>query len=164
MEREAKLFGDPLMAEAASTMRETELKLVNQADATIVVSEYESSLLRKLTPLARVHQIPILRGATPVPEGDWADRRDFLFIGGFEHGPNVDAVVWFVGEVWPKLQAMGYSDFLPSLVPTLLPGSMTWRATGSSYAVTSGTCRLCSENTALASHLYATEAASKAKL
>ena len=110
MEREAKLFGDPLMAEAASTMRETELKLVNQADATIVVSEYESSLLRKLTPLARVHQIPILRGATPIPEGDWANRRDFLFIGGFEHRPNVDAVLWFVREVWPKLQAMGYSD------------------------------------------------------
>ena len=110
MEREAKLFGDPLKVEAASTMRETELKLVSQADATIVVSEYESSLLRKLTPLARVHQIPILREATPIPEGDWANRRDFLFIGGFEHAPNVDAVLWFVREVWPKLQAMGYSD------------------------------------------------------
>jgi len=110
MEREAKLLGDPVMAEAASTMRETELKLVNQADATIVVSEYESSLLRKLTPLARVHQIPILREETPIPEGDWANRRDFLFIGTYGHGPNVDAVLWFVREVWPKLQAMGYSD------------------------------------------------------
>ena len=110
MEREAKLFGDPLMAEAASAMRETELKLVNQADTTIVVSEYESSLLRRLTPLARVHQIPILREATPIPECDWENRRNFLFIGGFRHSPNVDAVLWFVREVWPKLQAMGYSD------------------------------------------------------
>jgi glycosyltransferase involved in cell wall biosynthesis len=110
MEREAQLFGDPLMAEAASTMRETELKLISQADATIVVSEYEKSLLKKLAPLARVYQIPILREATPIPERDWANRRDFLFIGTFGHGPNVDAVLWFVREVWPKLQARGYPD------------------------------------------------------
>ncbi len=110
MEREAKLLGDPIKVEAASMMRKTELRLVRKADATIVVSEYESNLLRKLTPAARVHQIPILREATPVPEYDWAGRRHFLFIGGFEHSPNADAVLWFVREVWPILQAMGYSD------------------------------------------------------
>jgi O-antigen biosynthesis protein len=110
MEREAKLLGDPLKVEAASIMRQTELRLVSQADATIVVSEYESSLLRTLTPLASVHQIPILREATPITECNWDNRRDFLFIGGFEHAPNADAVLWFVREVWPKLQAMGYSD------------------------------------------------------
>jgi glycosyltransferase involved in cell wall biosynthesis len=108
--REAKLLGDPLKGEAALRMRETELGLISRADATIVVSEYESSLLRELTPLARVHQIPILREVTPVPGRDWANRRDFLFIGGFEHRPNADAVLWFVREVWPILQAMGYSD------------------------------------------------------
>jgi glycosyltransferase involved in cell wall biosynthesis len=37
-------------------------------------------------------------------------RRDILFIGGYEHPPNVDAVKWFVAEVWPKLQAKGFSD------------------------------------------------------
>src|SRR6185312_5880566 len=79
MEREAKLLGDPLKVEAASIMRQTELRLVSQADATIVVSEYESSLLRTLTPLARVHQIPILREATPITECNWENRRNFLF-------------------------------------------------------------------------------------
>jgi glycosyltransferase involved in cell wall biosynthesis len=110
MEREAKLLGDPLKVEAASRMRETELRLVSRADATIVVSKYESSLLRELMPLARVHQIPILRETTPVPEFDWANRRDLLFIGGFDHSPNADAVLWFVREVWPMLRAMGYTD------------------------------------------------------
>lgn len=110
MGREAELLGDPLKGEAATMMRETELELINRADATIVVSEYERSLLRELTPRARVHQIPILREASPVAGRDWADRRDFLFIGGFEHSPNADAVLWFVREVWPILQASGYAD------------------------------------------------------
>ena len=30
-----------------------------------------------------------------------------LFIGGYEHLPNVDAVLWFVREVWPLIRARG---------------------------------------------------------
>ena len=37
-------------------------------------------------------------------------RRDFLFIGGYEHLPNVDAVQWFVREVWPRILAKGFPD------------------------------------------------------
>ena len=36
------------------------------------------------------------------PEG----RGDILFVAGFRHPPNVDAAVWFVGEVMPLLRAM----------------------------------------------------------
>ena len=36
-------------------------------------------------------------------------RQDVLFIGGYEHLPNVDAVQWFVREVWPLIRARGGS-------------------------------------------------------
>ncbi len=35
----------------------------------------------------------------------FALRRDFLFIGGFQHTPNVDAVVYFVREIYPLVEA-----------------------------------------------------------
>jgi glycosyltransferase involved in cell wall biosynthesis len=32
-------------------------------------------------------------------------RRDILFIGGFEHTPNVDAMLWFTAEIMPRILA-----------------------------------------------------------
>ena len=37
-------------------------------------------------------------------------RKDFLFIGGYRHRPNVDALLWFVSKVWPRVQAKGFQD------------------------------------------------------
>jgi glycosyltransferase involved in cell wall biosynthesis len=31
-------------------------------------------------------------------------RHHLLFVGGYSHAPNEDAVVWFAREVWPKLK------------------------------------------------------------
>ncbi len=135
MQREAALTGDQAQADSARAMRTTELDLIGRADATIVVSNHEICLLRKLLPDAVLHHIPILREAPSRPlefgggwfsrqlrrhslgaRGRWLgrrhpsseNRRDFLFIGGYEHSPNVDAVRWFVHEVWPRLQSKGF--------------------------------------------------------
>src|SRR3970282_1335490 len=34
----------------------------------------------------------------------FAQRRDLVFVGGFRHPPNADAVHWFVSAVWPLLR------------------------------------------------------------
>ena len=31
------------------------------------------------------------------------NRKDLLFVGGFGHKPNVDAILWFTKEVFPKI-------------------------------------------------------------
>lgn len=125
MQREAALSHDQLGAQTAEKMRSIELDLVRRADATIVVSAHEARLLQAQLPEAVIHHIPILRetppigargrsflerlvGRKPAPK----DRRDILFIGGYEHTPNVDAVKWFVREVWPLVQASGFSERL----------------------------------------------------
>jgi len=108
MQRAAEISGNAAEAKAAAAMRATELDLVARADASIVVSRYEKDLLRELLPAATVHQIPILRETPPQLPGsarELNDRRDVLFVGGFEHLPNVDAARWFVHEVWPHLRA-----------------------------------------------------------
>jgi glycosyltransferase involved in cell wall biosynthesis len=40
----------------------------------------------------------------------WDSRRDIVFVGGFNHPPNADAVGYFVREVWPILREQGYGD------------------------------------------------------
>ena len=125
MRRAAELTGDRAQGEQAEAMRVRELDLIARADAAIVVSSHEAELLADLVPGALVHHVPILR-PTPTPSGlpGWRHvrrllgaryrgpqgRRDILFIGGFDHAPNVDAVLWFVREVWPRVLARGFGD------------------------------------------------------
>ena len=33
----------------------------------------------------------------------FAEREGLWFVGGFQHPPNVDAMQWFVREVWPRI-------------------------------------------------------------
>jgi glycosyltransferase involved in cell wall biosynthesis len=35
----------------------------------------------------------------------WSERKDLFFVGGYQHPPNVDAMLWFVHEVWPLIHA-----------------------------------------------------------
>ena len=32
------------------------------------------------------------------------ERKDIMFVAGFEHTPNIDAAVWFVNEIFPEIK------------------------------------------------------------
>jgi glycosyltransferase involved in cell wall biosynthesis len=69
-----------------------------------VVSEAERALLAQDAPQARVEVLSNLHQLA----GDgspYAQRQDLVFVGGFRHPPNVDAVRWFVEEVFPLVRA-----------------------------------------------------------
>ena len=106
--REAELAGDEEKKLAAERMKLIELDMIRKADATIVLSQFEMDLLKKLIPDAALFEIPIVRQVPPPRTKGFDQRRDVVFVGGFEHGPNVDAVQWFVAEVMPRLQARGF--------------------------------------------------------
>ena len=102
--RAAELAGDAAALRAAHRTQARELALIREADATFVVSEAERTLLAREAPGARVEVLSNLHRPAPPGPGPEA-RRDLLFVGGFRHPPNVDAVRWFVGEVFPRLRA-----------------------------------------------------------
>ena len=120
MRRQAELAGNVDMGRAAEAMRTIELDLATRADATVVVSAFEHDLLRGLVADAPIHHIPILR-SVPVDDRNWLtrlsaffrcpyllrQRRDIVFVGGFEHAPNGDGIRWFVSHVWPKVVQSG---------------------------------------------------------
>jgi O-antigen biosynthesis protein len=88
------------LAGKAAASRELELGLVRAADLTMVVSEHEQSLLRSLVPEADVRVLSNVHhpaGEVPGPQG----RTGLLFVGGFDHLPNRDAVRWMAREVLP---------------------------------------------------------------
>ena len=102
-ERLAELEGGAAAKSAAHARRDEELDLIRRADVTIVVSSVERDVLARLAPdakvllLSNIHEP--LAGSRP-----FAEREGLVFIGGFQHPPNVDAVLWYAREVLPLLR------------------------------------------------------------
>ena len=103
--RAAELAGDAAAMRAAMRTRDLELALIHEADATLVVSEVERALLAIDATGADVRVLSNLHRETP-PGPAWSQRDGLLFVGGFRHPPNVDAVLWFAREVLPRIRAM----------------------------------------------------------
>jgi GT2 family glycosyltransferase/glycosyltransferase involved in cell wall biosynthesis len=102
--RGAQLSADPVQARSAERTRTLELDLVERVDATLVVSDAERALLAQDAPSASVDILSNLHQPAG-PGRPFAQRHDLVFVGGFRHPPNVDAVQWFVSEVFPRIRA-----------------------------------------------------------
>ena len=81
-------------------MQAQELKMAHLADLTITVTAKEREILQAQG-VERVEVIPNIHSliAEPVPEFD--RREGILFIGSYNHDPNVDAVKWLCQEIMP---------------------------------------------------------------
>ena len=99
-EGEARLTGDPEVEQKARETRQQEYELIDQSDETWVVSTTEHQLLQEKWP---EKSIQLVSNIVDVPGSStsFALRRDWLFIGGFQHPPNIDAVLFFLKEIYP---------------------------------------------------------------
>jgi glycosyltransferase involved in cell wall biosynthesis len=101
--RLAELEGGATVKAAAHARRDEELDLIRSADVTIVVSGVERDELARLAPEANVLLLSNIH--EPLPGGKpFGARQGLVFIGGFQHPPNVDAVLWYAREVLPLLR------------------------------------------------------------
>ena len=100
--RGAEIAGDAALARTAERTRALELEVIAASDVTLVVSDVERGLLRKDAPDAHVELLSNLHRIAGSGQS-FAQRRDLVFVGGFRHPPNVDAVLWFVAEVLPRI-------------------------------------------------------------
>lgn len=98
-QRQQEVTGDLESVDVEAT-RAAELASIERSDLTIAISDVEAATIRDLVPSAIVKAVPIAR-TIPGLTTPFAERRDICFLGGFNHEPNVDAVLYFVSEIWP---------------------------------------------------------------
>jgi GT2 family glycosyltransferase/ubiquinone/menaquinone biosynthesis C-methylase UbiE/glycosyltransferase involved in cell wall biosynthesis len=103
MSREANLLGDAAKHEASEQMQAVEFDAIRGADATIVVSMTEQEILHRELPNQKIHVFPLIMEVSGTSK-TFSDRRDIVFVGGYQHMPNVDAVIYFVTEIMPILR------------------------------------------------------------
>lgn len=121
-EREAELTASASMARAAAITRTREMAVITRCDVTLVVSPFERKLLSELAPAARVEMVSNIHVPTQSevsPQG----RSGILFVGGFRHPPNVDAVKWYAAEVLPHVRRL-LPDVVTSIVGSNMPAEI----------------------------------------
>ena len=102
--REYRLTGDEATKHSSEAWKTKELDLVRRSDVAYYPSCVEVEELRRIDPTLRVKAIPAyLFENVEVSEYDASSRRDIMFVGGFSHRPNVDAVKWLAEEILPSL-------------------------------------------------------------
>ena len=103
MMREAHVLGDGALLSESENIKNHELDAIKSVDLAIMVSEQEAELIRAEAPAANVKTFPLVLNI-PGTRTTFEDRRDIIFVGGFNHGPNVDAIDYFVSQMMPLLR------------------------------------------------------------
>lgn len=122
--REAALASDQEKKKSAREALWRELNFIRLSDLTVVLSEYEASYLRERE-LTNIAMLPLLRDyVRPKNMLSYAERKDVVFIGGFSHNPNIDAVRWLHGEIWPLVQKEAAKGGLPHIKLKIVGSNM----------------------------------------
>jgi GT2 family glycosyltransferase len=106
LERQANLASEEdreEMRQLAQAIKQRELFLMRHADETIVLSEFESTMLDKEEGIRGITTIPIVL-ETIDEISPFKARQHIAFIGGFQHTPNLDAVEYFIDKLWQPIK------------------------------------------------------------
>ena len=112
--RQYMITGDAKDKQASDYWRSVELGILYKADQSYYPSQVEVDAVHEIDPDIRVKAITayVYESFCDGGERDYAKRRDILFVGGFAHPPNKDAVLWFAGEIWPKVHERTGAGFI----------------------------------------------------
>lgn len=121
-EREAELSDSASQRAAAMSMKAQELDIMSKSDVTMVVSPVEEKLLAEIAPTVRVSIVSNIHVNMPGPKG-FAERSGAVFIGGFRHPPNLDAITWYVEQVLPVLRRKN-AGIVTTIIGSNVPPSL----------------------------------------
>lgn len=103
MTRAAELYKEKRFRELARHYRAIEGINARCSDLTLTVTENDKNFLLEENPELQIEVLPNIHHPDPAKNG-FAPRKDLMFIGGFFHQPNVDAVLYFVRDIFPLIK------------------------------------------------------------
>lgn len=117
----------------ARCSKDLEAALLPGYELTLVTSESDAAATRLIAPSARLAVYPNALPEAPVPRV--AEEPVVVFSGNFEYHPNIDAVRFLIGSIWPevrkrcpelRLRLVGRGDrFIRHLLPSGLNIELT---------------------------------------
>lgn len=104
--REYELTGDISIKREADYWRAIELSMMRKAEVSYYPSYVEIDAIHQIDPEIPAKAITAYvydEFLTDIRE-DFEKREGLLFVGGFAHPPNADAVLWFAREIFPEIR------------------------------------------------------------
>lgn len=104
--REYALTGDVERRQAAEYWKSIEMSLMYKAEVSYYPSYIERDAIKAVDEDIQVKDIVAFvydEFKQAIPD-DFAKREGLLFVGGFAHPPNADAVLWFAREIYPLIR------------------------------------------------------------
>lgn len=103
--RQYKLIGNHELLESSNKWKKLEFEIISKVDVVHVISLYEQEILLKEFPDKLIRNIPVFiyKKSISDVQKDFRLRQDLIFVGGFGHLPNKDAVLWFANNVYPLI-------------------------------------------------------------
>ncbi|MBC6111027.1 glycosyltransferase [Pedobacter sp. CCM 8938] len=103
MLRQAESEQNEKLKRKALKFKKLELQLAKNAKATVTVTDTEKKLLEKeliqnVFVVPNIHELSI-----PNHEIPFSERNGLVFIGGYKHEPNIDAVKWLINDIMPQV-------------------------------------------------------------
>ena len=98
--RMAEMAGDAAAVKAAALTKQKEYAVAQACDLTLVVSPYELQVMNEEDPSV---DVAVLSNIHAIHGGHvgYHKSQDIMFIGGYQHTPNVDGILWFVKDILP---------------------------------------------------------------
>jgi hypothetical protein len=100
--REAEILGDKTILNQAEHFKRMELLNISCSDVIISITPEEKEMILRQNPNCRVEVIPNIHQCVAVPN-PFLLRKNLMFIGGFWHTPNQDAVFYFANSILPLI-------------------------------------------------------------
>lgn len=94
------------LLKSAADWKKRELTLFHKSDVVVYPSPMEVKLIKEIDDTINVHRIQMNiyeKNSSGKRTTYNDDSRDLLFVGGFNHPPNADAVLWFANEILPTV-------------------------------------------------------------
>jgi GT2 family glycosyltransferase/glycosyltransferase involved in cell wall biosynthesis len=90
---------------ASAEWKKTEFRLFEKSDVILTPTPAEKEIIKADFPDKVIEVMPaFFYPEIAKPITNFNDRKGLLFVGGFVHTPNVDAVEWFVEKVLPLIR------------------------------------------------------------
>jgi GT2 family glycosyltransferase/glycosyltransferase involved in cell wall biosynthesis len=104
IKRQHKIF-DTRAGDGEIELIDQEAHCFRVADISFTFSNFELDYLNREYPEKKIIQLPLyLFHDIPEALNSFEDRKDLLFVGGFAHPPNTDAMLYFIKQVFPLIK------------------------------------------------------------
>lgn len=103
LRRQAEVEERPELLAQAECHRRLEARAMREADVLLTHSTEEAALIGRDLPGVNVHVVPWSVSVRPPARRLSRARSGVLFFGNYAHAPNLDAALWLVEEIMPRV-------------------------------------------------------------